>query len=158
MGRCQRSKGTKETTLWLSLGKSWCWEQVSQGGIPFHRRASQQSLGSGKLSHSRGSGTLGFRLSVLPRWVPHHPCLPTPILSGSLQRKQSSQRVLRGFLKFHRIQNLHEGEAEPHSTSCYRPMAIPTLLARRKPALILSWHLLPPSKYAGLETSVSAHT
>ena len=156
MGRCQRSKGMKETTLWLSLGTSWCWEQVSQGGIPFHRRASQQSLGSGNLSRNR-SGTLGFRLSVLPRWVPHHPCLPTPILSGSLQRKQSSQRVLRGFLKFHRIQNLHEGGAELHSTSCYRPMAIPTLLARRKPDLIPSGHLHLPSKYVGLETSISAH-
>ena len=89
MGRCQRSKGTKETTLWLSLGTSLCWEQVSQGGIPFHRWASQQSLGSGKLSRSGGSGTLGFRLSLLPRWIPHHPCLPAPILSGSLQRKQS---------------------------------------------------------------------
>ena len=156
MGRCQRSKGTKETTLWLSLGTSWCWEQASQGGIPFHRWASRQSLGSGKLSPGRDSGTLGFKLSVLPTWVPHHPCLPAPVLSGSLQRKQSSQRVLRGYLRFHRTQISMEGGAEPHSTFCYRPMAIPTLLARRKPVLILSWHLLPPRKYVGLETSVSA--
>ena len=85
------------------------WKQASQGSIPFHRRASWQSLGSGKLSPSRGSGTLGFRLPVLPTWVPHHPCLPAPVLSGSLQRKQSSQGVLRGFLKFHGTQNLHGG-------------------------------------------------
>ena len=108
-GRCQRSKGMKETKLWLSLGTSWCWEQASQGGIPFYRQAGRQSLGSGKLSPARGSGTLGFRLSVLPTWVPHHPCLPAPVLSGSLQRKQSSQGVLRGFLKFHGTQNLHGG-------------------------------------------------
>lgn len=67
------------------------WEQASQGGIPFYRCASRQSLGSGKLSPGRGSGTLGFRLSVLPTWVPHHPCLPVPVLSGSLQRKQTTQ-------------------------------------------------------------------
>ena len=94
-------------TLWLSLGTSWCWEQASQGGIPFHRWASRQSLGLGKLSPGRGLGTLGFRLSVLPTWVPHHPCLHAPVLSGSLQRKQSSQRVLTGFLKFHGTLTLH---------------------------------------------------
>ena len=67
------------------------WKQASQGSIPFHRRASRHSLGSGKLSPGRGSWTLGFRLSVLLTWVQHHPCLPTLVLSGSLHRKQSSQ-------------------------------------------------------------------
>ena len=87
------------------------WKQASQGSIPFHRRASWQSLGSGKLSPSRGSGTLGFRLSVLLTWVRHHPCLLTLVLSGSLQRKQTTQQVLRGFLRFHGTQNLHGGRS-----------------------------------------------
>ena len=50
-----------------------------------------------------------------------------------------------------------EGGAELHSSFCYGPMAIPTLLGRRKPVLILSRHLLPLSKYEGLEPSVSAY-
>ena len=100
MGRCQRSKGTKETTLWLSLGTSWCWEQVSQGGIPFHRQASQQSLGSGKLSRSRGSGTWGFRLSLLPRWSHIIPACPPPYFQGHSRESRAASESSEGFLSF----------------------------------------------------------
>ena len=133
-------KGHEGNYALAILGTSWCWEQVSQGGIPFHRQASWQSL---------GSGTLGFRLSVLPTWVPHHPCLPTPVLSGSL----------RGFLKFHGTQNLHGGmgRATLHfllqapgnsNTSGKKEASLDPITASTRPLAYM---------HAALETSTSAH-
>ena len=117
--------------------------------IPFHRRASRQSLGSGKLSPGSASGTLGFRLCVLPMWVPHHSCLPAPVLSGSL----------RGFLKFHGTQNLHGGmgratlhfllQARGNSnTSGKKEASLDPIMASTRPLA---------SMHTALETSISAH-
>lgn len=58
-GRSQRSEGTEEIEPQLSLGTSWCWEQASQGNIPFHRWAGLLAGRAQGPGNSAPAGILG---------------------------------------------------------------------------------------------------
>ena len=157
MGTCQRLKGTKETMLWLSLGTSWSGNRRPKAAFPSTDALAGRAWGLGSSAPAGVLGPWDSGSLCCPRGSHITPACPSQSFQGHSRESRPPSESSEGFLSFTGLRISMEGGAELHSTFCYRPMAIPTLLARRKPVLILSWHLLPASKYVGLETSMSAH-
>ena len=140
-GRSQRAEGMEETKPRLSLGTSWGWERRPKAALPSTDMLARQAepsvreaqLLAGIMGHCDSCSLCG----------PHGSrCLPATVLSGSLQRRKSSQEILRGLLRFRGAQSLHVGwdRATPHVLCTTGPWQLQDFSGKGRPFLVPSQH------------------